>query len=501
MAEIEFEKALAATTTNIPGMLVFDLPVHGDERGWFKENWQRAKQVALGLPDLGPVQNNISFNAQRGVTRGVHAEPWDKYISVATGSVFGAWVDLRRGDSFGEVYTCVIDPGKAIYVPRGVGNSFQALEDGTAYTYLVNAHWSAELKGTYTFVNLADPALGIKWPIPLDEATVSEADLNHPYLAEALPMAPRRTLVTGCDGQLGRAVRALAEERGLTAWFDFCDIDTFDMSDPAAYSKYDWSLYGTVINCGAYTAVDRAEAPEGRVLAWSANATGPSLLARTCAEHGITLVHVSSDYVFDGMREVHSEDEPFSPLGVYGQTKAAGDIAVANCSKHYIVRSSWVVGVGKNFVSTMAALSDRCADPNDVLNRVAVVNDQYGRLTFTRDMAEGIFWLLGYREGDREPSTPCAYGTYNLTGSGRVASWADIAAKVFGLRNGNADAVKPVTTAEYYASAKGPVSLRPVHSALDLSKLESAGFASQDWEAGLEECLAHHSDNRNMEHP
>ena len=485
MAEIEFGKALAATTTNIPGMLVFDLPVHGDARGWFKENWQRAKQVALGLPDLGPVQNNISFNAQRGVTRGVHAEPWDKYISVATGSVFGAWVDLRPGDSFGEVCTCVIDPGKAVYVPRGVGNSFQALEDGTAYTYLVDAHWSAELKNTYTFVNLADPALGIEWPIPLAEATVSEADLNHPMLTDALPMAPRRTLVTGCNGQLGHAVRVLAEERGLTAWFDFCDIDTFDMSDPDAYAQYDWPLYGTVINCGAYTAVDKAETPEGRVAAWRANATGPALLARTCAEHGITLVHVSSDYVFDGTAEVHAEDESLSPLSVYGQSKAAGDLAVAGCPRHYIVRSSWVIGEGRNFVRTMKSLSDRVADPADALDKVTVVDDQYGRLTFTRDMAEGILWLLGYRLGDVEPSSPVPHGAYNLTGSGPVESWAQIAARVFDLANGNGERVVPVSTAEYYAGAEGPVAPRPEHSALDLSKIEVAGFEPRDWEKEL----------------
>ena len=485
MSEIEFEKELKAERTNIPGMLVFDLPVHGDSRGWFKENWQRAKQTGLGLPDLGPVQNNISFNAGRGVTRGIHAEPWDKYISVATGSVFGAWVDLRPGESFGEVYTCVIDPSKAIYVPRGVGNSFQALEDGTAYTYLVNAHWSAELKKTYTFVNLADPELGIDWPIPLSECELSEADKHHPMLKDAIPMAPRRTLVTGANGQLGRAVRELAEERGVSGSFDFGDRDEFDFSDPADYSKVDWTLYGTVINCGAYTAVDAAETPEGRAAAWAANAQGPALLAKTCAEHGITLVHVSSDYVFDGAREEHDEDEPFSPLGVYGQTKAAGDIAVANCPKHYIVRSSWVIGDGKNFVRTMAALSDRCADPDDALNRVTVVNDQFGRLTFTRDMAEGIFWLLGYRDGDKEPSSPCEPGTYNLTGSGKVASWAEIAAKVFELRNGNADAVKPVSTETYYACAKGPISFRPVHSALNLDKLTRTSFISADWEARI----------------
>ena len=459
---LEFGKELTARTTNIPGMRVFDLPVHGDARGWFKENWQREKMCALGLPDLGPVQNNISFNAERGVTRGIHAEPWDKYISVATGSVFGAWVDLRPGESFGEVYTCELDPSRAIYVPRGVGNSFQALEDGTAYTYLVNAHWSAELKKTYTFVNLADPGLGIEWPIPLEGCELSEADRNHPMLADALPMAPRRTL----------------------------DIDTFDLSNPDDYAKYDWSLYGTVINCGAYTAVDRAETPEGRRACWAANATGPALMARTCAEHGVTLVHVSSDYVFDGSRVNHAEGEPLSPLSVYGQSKAAGDLAAAGCPRHYVVRSSWVIGEGRNFVRTMRSLSDRVADPADALDKVTVVDDQCGRLTFTRDMAEGIFWLLGYREGDVEPSSPAPHGAYNLTGSGPVESWAQIAARVFDLANGNGDRVAPVSTAEYYASAEGPIAPRPERSDLELSKIRAAGFEPGDWTEELGEYMA-----------
>ena len=481
MADIAFEKDLSVAETGIEGLKVVDLAVHGDSRGWFKENWQRAKMCALGIPDLRVVQNNISYNDKKGVTRGIHAEPWDKFISIARGSVFGAWVDLRGGSAtYGRVYTTTLDPSKAIYVPRGVGNSFQALEDGTAYTYLVDAHWSLELKKTYTFVNLADPQLGIEWPIPLSEATISEADRHHPMLADVVPMAPRRTLVTGCNGQLGRAVRTLAEERGLLGAFDFCDIDTFDMSDPEAYGQYDWDLYGTVINCGAYTAVDRAETPEGRVACWKANATGPALLARTCAEHGITLVHVSSDYVFDGTRELHDESEPLSPLSVYGQSKAAGDLAVAGCPRHYVVRSSWVIGDGRNFVRTMCALSDRAADPADGLGRVTVVDDQLGRLTFTRDMAAAILHLLEAR---------APWGTYDCTGSGAVRSWADIARAVFDAANGNGDAVVPVSTAEYYANAEGPVAPRPHFSALDLSKLESAGFHMPDWQEELEEYL------------
>ena len=414
MADIAFEKDLSVTETGIGGLKVVDLAVHGDNRGWFKENWQRAKMCALGIPDFRIVQNNISYNDSRGVTRGIHAEPWDKFISVARGSVFGAWVDLREGSAtYGKVFTCTLDPSRAIYVP-------------------------------------------------LDRATVSEADLSHPMLKDVVPMAPKRTLVTGCNGQLGHAVRKLAEERGVAKDFDFCDIDTFDMSDPDAYAQYDWSLYGTVINCGAYTAVDRAETPEGRATAWKANATGPALLARTCAGHGITLVHVSSDYVFDGTAEVHTEEEPFSPLSVYGQTKAAGDIAVAGCPRHYIMRSSWVIGEGHNFVKTMKALSDRVADPEDGLEQVTVVDDQLGRLTFTRDMAAAIFHVLDVK---------APYGTYDCTGSGAVKSWADIARAVFEAANGNGDKVVPVSTTDYYANAAGPIAPRPVHSALDLSKL------------------------------
>ena len=470
---MDFEKDLRAVETNIPGLLVFDLPVHGDNRGWFKENWQRAKQTNLGLPDFGPVQNNISYNAKKGVTRGIHAEPWDKYISIAAGSVFGAWVDLRPGESFGQVYTTILDPSKAIYVPRGVGNSFQALEDGTVYTYLVNAHWSLEQKKTYTFVNLADPELNIQWPIPLEDSERSEADLHHPMLRDAKPMAPRRTMVTGCNGQLGHAIRDYVESHGLEG-FEFNDIDTFDFSDPAQYDQFDWSLYGTIINAGAYTAVDKAETPEGRALAWKANAQGPALLARVAREHNITLVHVSSDYVFDGSREMHDESEGFAPLGVYGQSKAAGDIAVANAPRHYILRSSWVIGEGHNFVKTMMGLSDRVAKGE--LGKVTVVDDQYGRLTFTRDMADAIFHLL---------DSNAAYGTYDLTGSGAVKSWADIARGVFDLANGNGGKVKPISTDEYFANAKNPVSPRPTYSALDLTKIEATGLKVPDWEESL----------------
>src|SRR3990167_2609933 len=145
---------LGVRETVIPGFYEIDLVVHGDSRGWFKENYQKQKMEALGLPHFEVVQNNFSFNAQKGVTRGLHAEPWEKFISVASGKIFGAWVDLRAGASFGQVYTTEITPDKAVFVPRGVANGYQTLESNVTYTYLVNAHWSPDV--IYTSVHPFD---------------------------------------------------------------------------------------------------------------------------------------------------------------------------------------------------------------------------------------------------------------------------------------------------------------------------------------------------------
>ena len=177
---------LAVRETVIPGFYEIDLVVHGDSRGWFKENYQKQKMEIMGLPHFEVVQNSFSFNAQKGVTRGLHAEPWEKFISVANGKIFGAWVDLRAGAGFGKVLTIEISPSKAVFVPRGVANGYQTLEPNVTYTYLVNEHWSPEAK--YTFVNLFDPSLGIKWPIPKDQAIVSDKDAAHPMLKDVKPM-------------------------------------------------------------------------------------------------------------------------------------------------------------------------------------------------------------------------------------------------------------------------------------------------------------------------
>lgn len=449
--------------TAIPGLLVLRLPVHVDARGWFEESWQREQMVALGVPDLGPVQANVAFNARRGVTRGLHAEPWDKLVTVASGSAFAAWVDLRVGATYGAAVHLELAPGLAVFVPRGVANGYQALEDGTAYTYLVNDHWRAGV--AYPAVSLDDPELAIPWPVPLAEAEISPRDRANPLLAHVAPLPRRRILVTGAGGQLGRALAAeLGDDPGDRGdRVDAVDVARLDLTDREAVRAWPWEDYDTVVNAAAYTSVDGAETPPGRRACWAVNAEAPALLARLAVEHRFTLVHYSTDYVFDGALGVHDEDEPRSPLGVYGQAKAAGDLAVGGVPAHYLLRTSWLVGDGPNFVRTMQQLAAQGACPE-------VVDDQLGRLTFARELARATRHLLG---------SGAPYGTYNVTNAGPAMSWAEVAAEVFRHCGRDPADVRPVSTAQY-AARRGPLAPRPASSVLSLDKLRASGYSPAD---------------------
>ncbi|WIM67973.1 dTDP-4-dehydrorhamnose reductase [Corynebacterium breve] len=446
-------------STPIADLLLLDLDLHSDDRGWFKENWQRAKMTDLGLPDFGPVQNNISFNAAQGTTRGLHAEPWDKFISVATGRVFGAWIDLREESAtFGAKFTHEFGADQAVFVPRGVANGFQALHDDTTYVYLVNAHWSPTAQ--YSNVNLTE----IDWP--LEPTQVSAKDLAHPALADATPVPPRKILVTGANGQLGRALQQVLPGE----YVEFCTRAEFDITAPP---ERDWSQYAAIINTAAYNDVNGAESD--RATAWRVNAEAPARLAAIAAQHNLTLVHVSSDYIFDGSEELHNEDEAPSPLSAYGASKAAGETAARTAPKHYVIRTAWVFGDGNNFMSTMASLAMRSIEPK-------VIHDQRGRPTFAEDLAKGIKHLL---------ETRAPYGIYNITSSGDTVGRDEIAMAVFiGVGHDPAE-VHPVSTAEYQ-EINGPEAPRPKESTLDLSKIEATGFTPTNWRAALALYLALH---------
>lgn len=274
-------------------------------------------------------------------------------------------------------------------------------------------------------------------------------------------------VITGAGGQLGRALqREFPDARGLGR-------SELDVTDADAVRDFDWTGTDVVVNAAAWTAVDAAEDPARRDAVWAVNADAVASLAEAARRHGFVLVHVSTEYVFDGRHDGPiPEDAPLSPLSVYGRSKAAGDRFASGIERHYVVRTSWLVGEGGNFVRTMASLADRGSCP-------AVVDDQIGRPTCAADLAAGIAHLL--RSG-------ASFGTYNLTGAGEPASWADVAAEVFRLRGRPPGDVRRVSTAEYFAGKEG-IAQRPPNSVLDLTRIRSAGFEPRDWRTGLVEYL------------
>ena len=272
-----------------------------------------------------------------------------------------------------------------------------------------------------------------------------------------------RYLITGCNGQVGQELQVRYPK--ATA-FSRSDLD---ISSDAQVDAIDWSRYDVILNAAAYVNADNSETTEGREVSWRANAVGPRNLARVALEHDIHLIHISSEYVFDGTKDNHNESEPFTPLNVYGQSKSAGDIATSLVKKHHILRTSWVIGDGHNFVRTMNNLADKGVDPK-------VVDDQYGRLTFASEISRAIEFILS---NDVEP------GTYNLSNSGKVVSWAEIAKEVFRLSGHDEERVSPIPTVEYMRG-KLPFAPRPTHSDMDLSKIKAAGFTSLDYQPLLE---------------
>ncbi|MHB8837218.1 MAG: SDR family oxidoreductase [Candidatus Methylomirabilia bacterium] len=280
-------------------------------------------------------------------------------------------------------------------------------------------------------------------------------------------MNPRGILVTGCNGQFGRALRA--RHPGAAA----VDVGELDIADARAVEAFDWSGIKLVLNAAGYTDVNGAETAAGRAAAWKVNARAVANLARVAIARAITLVHVSSDYVFDGTRAPYAEDAGFSPLGVYGASKAAGDVAAGLVPRHYLLRTSWVIGDGKNFVRTMLELARRGVNPE-------VVADQIGRPTFAAELARAVDHLLAAR---------AAYGTYNVSNGGPPVSWADFTREIYS-RAGLPNTVADVTTAAYHAGAGGVVAPRPLGSSLVLDKLRATGFEPQDWREALGDYLA-----------
>lgn len=280
-----------------------------------------------------------------------------------------------------------------------------------------------------------------------------------------------RILVTGGYGQLGTALKEVlkSEEVLLT------DTDTMDITDAGQVEKIftefkpEWLVHGA-----ALTNVDGCE--ENPELADKINHLGTKILAEACKKYGCKMIYISTDYVFDGTKgSPYTEDDEPNPKSVYGSTKLAGEKVASEIANAYILRTAWVYGEGNNFVRTMLKLSEK-------MDEIKVVNDQFGCPTYAPDLAKAIYDVI---EKEPSPVIPEQSGIYNVTGDGKVISWADFTVEIFKIA-GKDTKVTGISTEEYFAGNSGKkIAPRPAYSALDLTKSKKADLSLTNWQDSL----------------
>ena len=274
-----------------------------------------------------------------------------------------------------------------------------------------------------------------------------------------------KALVTGGNGQLAQCLKEIVK------YHDELDITFQDLPDLDITNKQQLESYFSnneldyCINCAAYTAVDLAE--EQSELAYAVNAEGPKNIAMLCLKYNIKLIHISTDFVFDGQqRTPYLETDAPNPLSVYGASKLQGERSIQETTEAYfIVRTSWLYSeYGKNFIKTMLSLSE-------TLNEISVVSDQIGSPTYAGDLAEVLIQIV--------LSSSTNYGVYHYSNSGTI-SWYDFAVEIF-KQFGKTIEVKPIKTKDYPTAAK-----RPKYSVLDTTKIKNNFYCTiNDWQGSL----------------
>lgn len=277
-------------------------------------------------------------------------------------------------------------------------------------------------------------------------------------------------LITGCNGQLGNEIQLLQTQYAQHTWFN-TDVNELDITDKAAIERFvEENEIGGIVNCAAYTAVDKAESDPQ--LARKLNADAPTFLAEVVGKRSGWMVQVSTDYVFDGTKHTpYVETDKPCPNSVYGQTKLEGEQAVSKlCPNAMIIRTAWLYSeFGNNFVKTMIRLGRE-------REQLGVIFDQVGTPTYAHDLATAIMTAI---DKGIKP------GVYHFSNEG-VTSWYDFTKSIHRLSGINTCQVSPLHTAEYPTPAR-----RPAYSVLDKTKIKAAySIEIPHWEESLAKCIA-----------
>ena len=460
--------------TNLADCYIIEENKFGDDRGYFT-SITRKQLDALDFCDWKQDSESMSV---KGTIRGLHfqKDPYcqAKVVKCINGAVLDVVVDVRKDSPTYGKYTAVEltkENGRRLYVPRGFAHGFLALTDDATFAYQVDNEYAQRLEGGILW---NDKAINIPWDeifkkYGIDNPILSDKDKDRIPLEEAnlnFLRRPKRYLVTGVNGQLGYDIVRELKDRGEEDILAL-DIDDMDITNKEQVDKIVKAYNPDVIfHCAAWTAVDKAETLDD--VCRSVNVIGTKNIADASIEVGAKLVYMSTDYVFDGTKdinELYNEEDTPNPKSVYGQTKFEGEEEVRKNPNHFITRISWVFGInGNNFIKTMLKLADKHP-------QLTVVDDQIGSPTYTVDLAK---LLVEMAETEK-------YGTYHVNNEG-YCSWAEFAKYIMEINEKDTEII-PVSTEKYYEGKDtSSIAYRPRNSKLDKTKLANEFYRLPSWQ-------------------
>ena len=377
--------------TGIEGLCIIEPTVFGDNRGFFLESYSKKEFEEIGITEEF-VQDNHS-KSKKGVLRGLHFQTkhsQGKLVRVIKGSVYDIAVDIRKGSkTYGKWYGIELsaDNKKMFYIPAGFAHGFLTLEDETEFQYKCTDIYAPQYDSGIMY---DDKDLNIDWKLEeygITELTLSEKDKKHQSFKEHTERYQGDyVLLTGANGQLGQGFQKLFDKLGVK--YIATDYQELDITNKEKVRKYiENNNFTIVINCAAYNNVDKAE--EEVEKCYALNTYAPKNLAEICKEKNIIFVTYSTDFVFDGEKEIpYTEEDIPNPLSIYSKSKLEGEKYSLEYEKTFLIRTSWVFGMGNNNFCKQVI---NWSKDRDILK---IVDDQISSPTYSKDLAEFSWDLI-----------------------------------------------------------------------------------------------------------
>ena len=444
--------------------------VFEDERGFFLEVFNTEEFKKLGIDEFF-VQDNHS-KSKRGVLRGLHFQTkhsQGKLVRVIKGAIYDVVVDIRKNSStYGEWYGVELDSKdrKMLYIPKGFAHGFLTLEDETEIEYKCTDIYAPQYDSGIMY---NDSDLNIDWKLKeygIEELTLSEKDRKHQSFREYTESYQGDcVLLTGANGQLGQDFQKLFDRLGVK--YVATDYQELDITDKEKVREYiENSNFTVVINCAAYNDVDRAEDEIEKC--YALNSYAVKNLTEICREKNIIFVTYSTDFVFDGKKEIpYTEEDIPNPLSVYSKSKLEGEKYSLEYEKTFLIRTSWVFGMGNNNFCKQVMNWSKDRDT------LKIVDDQVSSPTYSKDLAEFSWDLI---KTDK-------YGLYHFSNNGEASKYEQ--AEYILKRIGWSGKLERGKTSDFPLKAK-----RAKYSKLDSSKIERVVDRKiPHWKEGIDRFL------------